>query len=599
MLLKLSQLPSTLEYYYREPKAIMTNSDDELEKQAQNAVDDIGRNDCSSDDDDEGDDDDDDNFEDEDTTYYALCCRNPGAPGVRSFSSLSEALQSDRADHNFDILDFLPSPSDEDFFERAILCINMSRKYVTGLSQNDEKDIGSKLKNFLKSNLLSSGDEYYKPSLADDSFLMALDDFEDLKNEQERNGGIEDDVEKDLADANEPKTLQELEKGISSLQEQLHRAKELIALLTIDDGDDEAVAQSRKMKQDNDTYYFSSYSSHYIHETMLKDTVRTAAYEKAILSNADSLFKNKIVLDIGCGTGVLSIFAAKAGARKVIAVDASTILEEAQNIINLNGFGGVIHCCQGMLEKLIEKQELPLEEGEKVDIIVSEWMGYGLFFETMLPSVMKARDSVMASTGTMFPNACQIFLEGATDDRLDYWSDVHGIDMTPMKARVARELVKDAGVEVVDGNEISTNRAELIGYDLNSCQDADLDFSVPFELIPKFDQGNSDVKEVRVDKLVLSFDIDFNLPGTNAVSFSTGCQSTPTHWKQTVLWFDPLAGIPKLGRGEVLRGNIKMGRNHINHRDMDFDVVWEAGMASESEEFVRRSGGRITTQLLA
>ena len=41
------------------------------------------------------------------------------------------------------------------------------------------------------------------------------------------------------------------------------------------------------------------------------------------------------------------------------------------------------------------------------------------------------------------------------------------------------------------------------------------------------------------------------------------------------------------------------GRNHINHRDMDFDVVWEAGMASESEEFVRRSGGRITTQLLA
>jgi hypothetical protein len=66
MLKKLSQLPSTLEYYYREPKAIMTNSDDELEKQAQNAVDDIGRNDCSSDDDDEGDDDDDDDDDDND-----------------------------------------------------------------------------------------------------------------------------------------------------------------------------------------------------------------------------------------------------------------------------------------------------------------------------------------------------------------------------------------------------------------------------------------------------------------------------------------------------------------------------------------------------
>lgn len=45
---------------------------------------------------------------------------------------------------------------------------------------------------------------------------------------------------------------------------------------------------------------------------MLKDSVRTRTYMNAILNNA-YLFKDKIVLDIGCGTGILSLFSAKVG----------------------------------------------------------------------------------------------------------------------------------------------------------------------------------------------------------------------------------------------------------------------------------------------
>lgn len=47
-----------------------------------------------------------------------------------------------------------------------------------------------------------------------------------------------------------------------------------------------------------------------IHEEMLKDTVRTKTYMQAILYNT-FLFKDKVVLDVGCGTGILSLFAAK------------------------------------------------------------------------------------------------------------------------------------------------------------------------------------------------------------------------------------------------------------------------------------------------
>jgi protein arginine N-methyltransferase 1 len=52
---------------------------------------------------------------------------------------------------------------------------------------------------------------------------------------------------------------------------------------------------------------------------MLKDSVRTGSYRNAIYNNGH-LFKGKTVLDVGCGTGILSMFAAKAGAAKVVGV---------------------------------------------------------------------------------------------------------------------------------------------------------------------------------------------------------------------------------------------------------------------------------------
>ena len=76
---------------------------------------------------------------------------------------------------------------------------------------------------------------------------------------------------------------------------------------------------------------------------MLKDTVRTDAYRDFIYDNKH-MFKDKVVLDVGCGTGILSMFCARAGAKLVIAVDNSDIIERAREIVYENGFGDVIKC---------------------------------------------------------------------------------------------------------------------------------------------------------------------------------------------------------------------------------------------------------------
>lgn len=82
---------------------------------------------------------------------------------------------------------------------------------------------------------------------------------------------------------------------------------------------------------EDDSHYVNSYSNYNIHLEMLQDQVRTEGYMNAILNNKGA-FKDKVVLDVGCGSGILSLFAAKAGAKMVIAVDMSNIIEHAIKI---------------------------------------------------------------------------------------------------------------------------------------------------------------------------------------------------------------------------------------------------------------------------
>ena len=124
------------------------------------------------------------------------------------------------------------------------------------------------------------------------------------------------------------------------------------------------------------------------------------AYHGAIMSNQE-LFKGKVVLDVGAGSGVLSLWAAKAGAKKVFACEFTDMAKYAKEMVKSNGLSEVVEVLQCSAEDL----DLPC----KVDIIISEWMGYLLLRESMLDSVIRARDKWMKEEGSMFPSIATMY----------------------------------------------------------------------------------------------------------------------------------------------------------------------------------------------
>merc|ERR1712061_433147 len=108
---------------------------------------------------------------------------------------------------------------------------------------------------------------------------------------------------------------------------------------------------------------------------MLKDQVRTGSYMHAI-NGCKHFFEGKTVLDVGSGTGILCLFAARAGAKRVLGIECSDIVDFAEAIAAQNGFADRITYVRGKVEEV----QLPVD---KVDIILSEWMGYFLIYESM------------------------------------------------------------------------------------------------------------------------------------------------------------------------------------------------------------------------
>jgi type I protein arginine methyltransferase len=130
-------------------------------------------------------------------------------------------------------------------------------------------------------------------------------------------------------------------------------------------------------------------------------------------------------------------FAVKAGAKHVIGVDMSSIIEKAREIVAVNGMSSKITLLQGKMEEV----QLPFDQ---VDIIVSEWMGYFLLYESMLETVLFARDKYLKPGGKIFPDKATIFMAGIEDG--DYKEEKIGCKLKVLALTIYAYLASKFGI---------------------------------------------------------------------------------------------------------------------------------------------------------
>ena len=253
--------------------------------------------------------------------------------------------------------------------------------------------------------------------------------------------------------------------------------------------------------------YFGSYRDVSVHHMMLLDKIRTEAYERALVQNVTPGCR---VLDFGCGTGVLSIFASRAGAEKVYAVDESIFIQKAYAIAKRNKIENIA---------FYHNDHLTLELDSKVDVLVSEWMGHFLFYEGMLGPLLHLRDKYLVEGGTMIPGRMSLHAAFITDELCyDHYSFLrtspYGIDFSP----IADMPLAQVQLERVTPDQILVPTVDLGTLDLHT-----------LEARPKALSGTI---VPTAQATVYGFCAWFTAHLVEGIDLGTGPFDRPTHWNQ-------------------------------------------------------------------
>ncbi|KAG2455387.1 ANM1 methyltransferase, partial [Polypterus senegalus] len=147
-------------------------------------------------------------------------------------------------------------------------------------------------------------------------------------------------------------------------------------------------------------------------------------------------------------------------------IECSSISDYAVKIVKANKLDHVVTIIKGKVEEV----ELPVDG---VDIIISEWMGYCLFYESMLNTVIYARDKWLKPDGLIFPDRATLYVTAIEDRqykdyKIHWWENVYGFDMSCIKD----VAIKEPLVDVVDPKQLVTSSC-LIKRDLDFVVDID------------------------------------------------------------------------------------------------------------------------------
>lgn len=309
------------------------------------------------------------------------------------------------------------------------------------------------------------------------------------------------------------------------------------------------------------TQYFQFYGYLSQQQNMLQDFVRTYTYQRAILGNLTD-FKDKIVLDVGAGSGILSFFAAQAGAKRIYAVEASTMAHYAQKLVDANNLHDSIKVIAGKIEEI----DIP----EKVDVIISEPMGYMLYNERMLESYLNAKRYLKAG-GKMYPSRGDLHIAPFTDDALymeqyskaNFWFQTcfHGVNLAALHNCAVKEYFRQPIVDTFD-IRICMSKSIRHVVDFLTADETDLHtIDVPLEF--------HIIESGTCHGLAFWFDVAF--AGSNQTIWLSTAPTEPlTHWYQVrCLLEHPLL----VKQGQVLTGRVLLVANKRQSYDVTIELM--------------------------
>ena len=175
------------------------------------------------------------------------------------------------------------------------------------------------------------------------------------------------------------------------------------------------------------------------HVAMLDDRVRTAAFLAAL---DEVVGDEDVVVDIGTGTGILAARAARAGAARVYAVEATPIARHARAVFEANDVGDRVTLVEGWSTRVT----LP----ERADVVVAEILGSEALEERALHVLLDARRRHLKPGGRLVPSRLRVFgvpvavpeetlgTVTFTPSNTRRWSSWYGLDLAPLGAYSAR-----------------------------------------------------------------------------------------------------------------------------------------------------------------
>ena len=304
------------------------------------------------------------------------------------------------------------------------------------------------------------------------------------------------------------------------------------------------------------------------HAWMLLDKVRVKGFIKAI---SNTVQKGDIVVDVGAGSGILSLAAAKAGAKKVYAVEQSSISGLTEEIVKKNGFSEVI--------EVVKSNAREVDFEQKPNVIISEMIGNFGFDEDIL-SLLKVVATKCTPNVKIIPNSFELIaapiLDRGLKSEFNYLKTIDGFDFSPLLVKLLSKPVHHR----VYKDEVQGKPVLLKRFDIKKSE-------IPSELEANF-VFDSEVEVNAVGVWVKMF-LDEN------TEISTGPYSEQTHWlnlkfpMHKVLKCNPETGM-KMKLYPFLLGRTNWKWEIVHNEEEYFHESWKSLVGNNKNDFLSALG---------